>query len=57
MNDVEVRVVKNGYMVRPSTHDRSMVTVMEEIRVFETFEGLTEFLKSNLVKPKESKQS
>lgn len=56
MNSVEIRVVGNGYMTLPGyAYDRNgMLMNGDEVRVFETFEGLTEWLKQNLKKPSES---
>lgn len=54
MNEIEIRVVRNGYMVRPCVVNRSEMYSMDEVRVFETFEALTAFLQGTLLKPKES---
>lgn len=55
MNELEIRVVRNGYMVRPAYElNRQSILSSDDIRVFETFEALTAFLQSTLLKPKES---
>lgn len=44
---LELRVVKNGYWIRPGRNMTDVVS-MDEVYVFETFDSLTRWLKANL---------
>lgn len=55
MHNIEIIVVKNGYMLRESGGSVRDLLPYGEVRVFETFEALTAFLQASLAKPKESK--
>lgn len=53
-NEVEIRVVNNGFIVRPAYHEaRSQVVSSTDIHVFENFESLAKWLKENLLPPME----
>lgn len=51
MNAIEIRVVNNGYWVRPpSFNNDGRMTLETDINVFETFGALVAFLESNIRK-------
>jgi len=51
METIEIRKVKNGYIVLPTYHNQGSFTPNDTVNVFESFESLIAFLKSNFKEP------
>lgn len=55
---VEIRTVANGFVVMPPLeNDHGLRNMTEEVFAFQTFEAVTDFLKTRLQQPKEKKNA